>query len=249
MQRSPVIFWLLLAATLAVDLVAVFWAYAATLDRTEALYFGLACSQLSLICIWTSFSSARRFWRWLAPFAFTLAVVVLTILLYERGQAWLREPAIAFDMAMAYLGLWIAQIMLLLVGLWLLRERWQFSVMHLLAVMTVGGIAIVILREADIIQEIWIPFALWLANNVLLAMLAVVIHKTAWKPVLRLAAVVSVAVAFGLIITMFFGLGQSNATAINIIQAIVLFVWLEFGGLIPERLALSEVPADSLAEP
>jgi len=251
-QRSPVIFWLLLAATLSVDAVVVSWAYAATLNRVEALYFGLACGQISLISIWGYFSRAPRLWRWLAPLAFAIASVPTTTWLYNRGPTnWIFD---SFEMAVVYLSLWVGQMSLIIAGLWFLRHttfgqrwghradsgRWQFSMKHVLVVMTVTPILIVFLREAKIIHAIWIPIVAWAASSALLAVAAATICAAPWHAVLRLAALAALASLFAVVIAVFFGLGDPKAVPINLIQAAVLFVWLQFGGLIPQGVSATD---------
>jgi hypothetical protein len=243
-QRSPIVFWLLLAATLSVDAVAVFWALIAASPRAEALYFGLLCAQLSLVCIWASFSTAPRWRRYFALLAFMLISVLLTTGLFEPD--WNYD---SIEVSLIYLCLWTAHVLVLLTGIWCVRHtsfgqrwdqhahaRWQFSMKQVLAVMTLTPVAIVVLRETELIHDIWIPFLLWTANNVLLAMLAAIIYTARPHFVLRLAILAAISVVFGLAISLVPN-GEWDSLAINLIQGAVLFIWLEIGEPIPRRAA------------
>jgi hypothetical protein len=239
--RSSLNFWLLFAATLAVDGVAISWVYATTLDRAGNLYLGLICSQISALCIGCFFSPTRGWWRLISPVAVTLAVAILTACMRSDSND-------DYHTVFLYLSLWLPQVVILLAVLWLLRQtayaepwselggerKWQFSVAHLLVIMTTVAILSAILRFATDLRFIWFIVAVWIANNVLLAAAALIVFATRWHRILQFAAVVgsSLVLAFGIEAV---SPGDPNALSVNIIQAIVLSAWLAIGEIVPIR--------------
>src|SRR5687768_14057010 len=153
-HHSRVIFWLLLAATLCVDVVAVSWSRMVTLQHSETVYFGLIWGQLGLICIWASCAS-RGFWRWLAPFAFSLAASSWAGFVTGKTGKISEQPA---EIAIIYFAHSATQAAVLLIVLWFISQtsfgqklrvhpaagRWRFSVKQLLAFMTAFAILIMI---------------------------------------------------------------------------------------------------------
>jgi hypothetical protein len=149
-------------------------------------------------------------------------------------------------MAMAWLGLWISQVMLLLVLLWLLRQttfgvrwdphrsaaRWQFSIMHLLAAMTTLAITLAILRHAKALQEVPSTAAIVILSSVGIAFAAVVLQAFRWHGLLRLASLAGIAMILGIVMQNIAG-DRQNLLAFHLIQAIVLFLWLQFGEILP----------------
>src|SRR3954451_5364920 len=116
-QHSPVIFWLLWAITLAIDGVSLSWVCLTNLDQAGNLYFGLACSQISLTCIACCLSSTRRPWRWIAPWVLSAAVAAFTTWLRQR-----HDPNEAYQEFLLYLSLWLPHVAILLFLLWLVRQ-------------------------------------------------------------------------------------------------------------------------------
>ena len=258
--RSPAIFWLLLAATFCVDAVAITWAYETTLNRTEELYSALACSQISVLCIGAYFSPQRRMWKWSTPFLVSVAVAGLTGWLYSREPRRLNLGV--YPIAMQYLSLLILQVVILLATLWILGQtsvanrwdhqrltgRWRFAIRHVLALMTTLAFVLVILRQSELVHDIWIALVAWTTNNVALSLAAVVIHVFRWHVLLRFAATAGVAGLLGFLIEFFGFAGEP--VAVNLMQGLVFFLWLELGGLIPQRAPTSEpAAAESPARP
>ena len=251
-QKSPAIFWLLLAATLAVDAVAVSWICMTTLEEAGNVYFALVCSQVSVVCVSSSFSPVRGHRRWMWPWVVSVAVAAATTWLApDRGDV--------YQSFLLYLSLWLPQAALLVAILWLLQRtpiaqrwgysngqsNWQFSVAHLLIIMTACAILLVILRLAEEVHEMGFFFAAWLANNVGLAIAAVFVHTMRWHGFLRLGATLGVSLVFALCIGKYGG--SLDALRVNSIQALVLFIWLTIGGIVPHRANLGETGADSVA--
>jgi hypothetical protein len=240
-QRSSLIFWLLLAATLAIDGIAIAWVCMISLDRAVNLYLGLTCSQISAVCIGCCFSSTRRRLWWISPLIAAIAVAALT-----TGLRRSKDPNEVYQQFLLYLGLWLSHVAILLAMLWLLRQtsyaecrsrrngqgNWQFSMTHLLAIMTASAILLVILRLAEYMHQFWVELAAWTANNVTLAIAALIIYLSRWHAILRLGAMVGVSLVLAFAITTFTH-GDPDAMLVNIIQVIVLFIWLAVGEIVP----------------
>jgi hypothetical protein len=251
-QYSPIIFWLLLAATICIDAVAMSWSYIAGLPRTEELYLALFCGQLSASCIWTIFSLRFGYWRFLVPFAIAFAGA-----LWAGWVSYDRVGVTAEEYALAHAGFWAMHATLLTGLLWILRQwsftsgldsknsasRWQFSIGHLLVLMTTVAVLIVILRKAEMIHEIWAWIAVLLANNIGIAIAAVFIHTTDWQWGMRAAVSAGIAIALGVVVLMI-NRSYSQILVINLIQTFVLLLWVEYGGLIPERSSTSPTTRD-----
>ncbi len=193
----------------------------------------------------------------------TLAAVLLTYWLYRHGESSLRDVH-ARDMGMAYLSVWVVQITLVMIGMWFLQQasfmpkrmqgprgnRWQFSIKHLLVLMTASAIVIVILREAKLIHEIWTSYVLWVINNSLLAIFAAILCTVTWHIVLRVGALAAMGAALGIAVALIDPYRASDAVAVNLIQTAMLFLWLELGGIIPLHASTNRpVPADEALKP
>jgi hypothetical protein len=247
-RRSPVILWLLFAATLCVDAVAIYWSYAVTLDRTEQLYFGLACGQISVVTIWAFFAAARRPWQWLVPFLAVAAAAQLTTWLYHAADA--NIGAGPHQLLITYFCLWIPQVVLIIAILWFLgqtsfadrwrppsaAQRWRFAIRHLLIITTVLALMLVIMRQAEIVRTVPATLAAWIANNTAVAIVAFMIRTSRWHFFLRLAATAGASILLAFAVFAGLQARTPHAIAVNLIQAIVLFLWLELGRITPERL-------------
>lgn len=250
-EQSSIVFWLLLAATICIDVIAAVWVYAATLNRSEVLYYGLSCGQLSVLCIWVAFRARSQYWWWLPPAAVVLLVAVLSYGLFDSAA---MRDVVPREIALANAGLLLSQAALLLSVLWVIQQtaiaqawmpsdsaRWRFSLKQVFIVMTSTAIILISLRQSKLIREVPIPVLIWVVNNTILATAAVVIRTTQLHAVLRLAITVAVAIALGLVIRLISS-GQAHGVPLNLIQAIVLFTWLEFGEIGPGS---AQVPSDN----
>jgi hypothetical protein len=241
MQHRTPIFWLLLAATLAIDGFAIAWVCMTSMDRAVNLYIGLTCSQISAVCIGCCFSSTQRRLWWIGPLVAGVSVAALTTRLRQS-----KDPHEVYQQFLLYLSLWLSHVAILLAILWLLRQtsyaglrgrrngqgNWQFSLAHLLAIMTASAILLVILRLAEYMHEFWVELAAWTANNVMLAIAALIIYLSRWHAILRFGAIVGMSLILAFAITTF-TYGDTDSMLVNIIQAIVLFIWLAVGEIVP----------------
>ena len=245
-QRSPVIFWLLLAATVAIDAVVFAWMVLEPYPKFAAVaYDALVVGQLSVICIWSALTLAKTFWVRVAPLvAALLASVAMGMFgVPPRATSWL-----------AYYGLHTA---LLLAAMWLFARtsfwrgrsgnlaKWRYSLAHLLVAMTVVAVLAAAMRGSELFdREGWInlAFILW---SVILAVVSVVCWSLSGHWLLRLAGVLGLALLFGVGLSVFevlpvfpFIIGSHY-----LIQGIILSVWLGCGPILPVRHVTRPVAA------
>jgi hypothetical protein len=234
--RSPVIFWLLIAATISVDLVTFSWMVSEPHPSFAAVaYDALIAGQLSLVCIWSALSPAKTFWTRMAPF--------MAVLLAALVMALFGTPAPALNW-LAYYGFHVA---LLLAILWLVartafwRRRsgtlinWRYSLAQLLITMTVVAVLAAALRGSELFdRDGWINlvFILW---SVILAVVSVICWSLSGHWLLRLTGVLGVALLFGI------GLSVFDAPPLSpfvigthyLVQGIILSVWLGCWPILP----------------
>jgi len=240
MQRSPVIFWLLLAATICVDAVATIEVYWAELNEepAAALFLALAFAQLGILCVWVVFVPKGIRFSWLAPLMLGIAVASVVALSASGPPASER-----WEGFLAFIVLTWTHVAIVLPILWLLKPtrvgvayanlgakaRWQFSMMHLLTVMTCLSILCVLLRQSewaarDIVVLVTLPIA-----NVSLLLFVIVAVQSGRHWLLRLA----ISLAGALVISAVCEWSNAeiadgmNFFAFNLIQAIVIWPWLE----------------------
>jgi hypothetical protein len=191
------------------------------------------------------FRPGRPIWPLLVPFVFAIAAAWWGGWAYSIDTGGLTTTV--HDLTMAYTGLWLAHATLFLGCLWVLNQtyyrrrqgspagRWQFSIRQLLIVMTILAILAVTLRSAQLIIDLWIWVVILLANNVLVALVTVVIHAARWHQLARIAAMAGVALLLGAVLVSI--RTNREMLAINLIHVLILFAWLDFGSIIPEPAA------------
>ena len=247
-QHSPTLFWLLLAATIAVDAVAITWmVQAGPTSRAAFLYDALVTGQLAVICLWGAFA-ARRTWS---------AWVVTLIAVGVGGMLTARVAELPPAEACGIHGIYVA---LLAATLWVLKRTpawrrlkgeanpavWQYSLGHLLAAMTVVALLIGALRGSVLLtsgDDSWrFVVLLTLGDVVLVTATAFVWLWASWMPFWwpRLGAVFLPALAVGALETALAVAGalgsffeESPATdalslfAYTLTTSIVIFAYLE----------------------
>jgi hypothetical protein len=262
-QRSPVIFWLLVAATISVDAVVFSFAEAEPDPYGFVAFEALMLSQISVACIWAGLRSEQSTWTRLSPL---LAVVLATLVwgLFSETN-WIgkvgKEWSVRMSLSFVHQGLHAA---LLLAMLWLLKRsalwkrrgystaEWKFSIADLLVVTTV----VAVLGAAMRFTKLWDNLDLLggadivlMGGPAVLAMSSVLIWslwRTHW--VLRASGVMGVAiglVACVLVAERTFYTGYPVVVSTHfLIQAVVLIVWLAWGPLLPRaRPATNESKA------
>lgn len=248
--RSPVIFWLLLAATICVDAVALSWVYPAPPYAVVAID-AILVAQLSIACIWSAFHTTKSVWTRITPIlAVLLAASVIAACIPESVGF-----AVTFAIPLAQFGL---QTALLVAALWLLQRTafWrrtgsarplQYSLAGLLAVMTVVAVLAAVLRDSpafygDRFGVVWRNVA-FVCGSVALPVVGVVVWSFARHWFTRLAAVLGFAVLLGALAQLAesYALGPGPSLsmfgriigAYYLVQAVVLSAWLAWGQIIP----------------
>jgi hypothetical protein len=252
-QRSPLIFWLLLAATICIDAVSML---RPAVDPPGSMYgdvafHALLFGQLSLVCIWSTLSDSRDTAIRLAPIAAAFLVALISAAFIEIRERF----SVAFPNHMAYAGLHAA---LIVGGLWLLQRtaywrqrtgadrRWRYSISHLLILMTVVAVLAVVVRGSPVFDDDrWINIV-FLGSSVALALGSVYLWSLAWHWFLCLAGVLGLALLLGFTFMLAAagastGLLSPAALAIigshYLIQAVVLSIWLALAPILPATRA------------
>jgi hypothetical protein len=249
-HRWPIIFWLLVAANLCLDAVLFYWTASQGVMSVWYAAIGLSAmihSQLSVVCIWSSLATSKGVPLLILPFAASVVAALIT------SSAMSRPPVFDefFWEHVAYFGL---QAALLVAALWLLRRTpfwrrrsgvattWQYSMGHLLFVMTIIALLAVTLRQAPLVGEEGWMSVFYIVSSVVLAMASVVLWSLAWHWVLRLAGVLGVSIVLACSLMIAFTLGRTSDLeslifmifgAHYLIQGIALSVWLGASGLLP----------------
>jgi hypothetical protein len=256
-QRSPVIFVLLLAATLSVDAVAVWlmWTDHHALASSRIPYHALAFSQLSLLAIWVTFGQRTSIVRWCMVAGATLGVAWLTTGISYMPWSFAGE-----------LGLFSTHVLAAMILLWCLRNalagrritsqpqpvRWRFTVRHILALTAATGVVLAAWTSAAELGWYGGEAAAVIAGSLLLALGAVVVAELRIHRVKRWAAIVAVAGIVGASTHVGYRLDSACLvypwTSLFLIQAIVLALWLELAPIIPWRAAVA-LAADAKAPP
>jgi hypothetical protein len=257
-QRSPVIFVLLLAATLSVDAVAAYWYWSAPQGIwAKILYVGLTFGQVSVCCIYASLAGQRIRLRWLLPYTGGLVAALGTVPAIQPSSRWSEFFQVLWlywthiTVLLAFLWLW-GQTR----GGWRLRgdsshKRWQISILQLLAVTTIVALTLALGMYADVRQTGSLLIVTWLANTLGIAAVAVATLNSPQPLVRRIAVFAIAAGALAFVLS----LGGRLAGVwlpilgvyhwMDLIQAIVLVLWLELSPIIPRRAA---VAADNTAQ-
>jgi hypothetical protein len=242
-QRSPLIFWLLLAATLAVYAVLGCWvASQPFLTPTYAwiAFDALTFSMLSLVCMGTMFRESKSVWMRIAPVP---AAVLASLLL--AGLIRNAEFSSQFHSMLFVYGLHVA---LLILALWVLKRinfwqrrfgvvrAWQFSVADLLIVMTSVAVFASGMRYGLIVSDAEGLVVAMVVCTVILAVSSAVVWSLSLNWIIRLAGTMGIAILLGF---AFGGVAKQGVVFARIIgvdfliQAAVLSIWLGIGGVLP----------------
>jgi hypothetical protein len=238
-HRSPQYFALLLIATIYVDMMAIVWLYSERFSPPAAtFYLSLAYAHVSILCVWTLVLRSRARLRWLAPFV--AGLIIAAIVTYSARRDSGHRPA---ELLFVFTALMWLHVALIAPVLWLLlptrlvanysgrtpERPWQFSLLHLLALMTGVPILIVVVSNAkplfsDISKLVSFPMA-----NALLLFGALAAQSASRFWPFRLAA--SIAFALGLAAiaewTQLALADETSSFAFFVIQIIVIWAWLE----------------------
>lgn len=248
-SHSKILFWLLVAATLAVDAVAIAWLVEdGPMSRAAYLFDALVTGQLAVVCIWGVFA-ARRMWSSLLA----IGIAVMTSTALEVWAAWMS--------ARESFGGYASLAAALVAALWILKQTplwrklaprspsgWQFSVGQVLVVMTLVALLLASLRKSELVSDPdqWKFLAAVVICNVLLVLACVL--SSAWMRTwwLRLAFDCAVAILLGVcltfaasagwlgqLMTLHFNQEVIPNTAYMVVISLVLFAWLELAPILP----------------
>jgi hypothetical protein len=256
--RSPLIFWLLLVATVCVDVVAA--TVASMTDRAEyslALYFGLAFGQLSTVVAWCVFKFRRIGLWWLLPYLGCFLAALFVMPDHEL-RTW-------NDMSIAYAILFSLYVTLLYVLLWMIKQShfvsitvdaaglkpWQVSMKHLLTVTAVIAVlSAAVTRSKLMTGEAMLMITPWVINHLCVSVVAVLSQRLVRHVFRRVVLTIAAALISGIAMLFTFSLTSSSPNerglflAMNIIHALILLLWLDLGGIIPGNSEpLTERPA------
>ncbi len=252
-QRLPLIFWLLVAATISVDAVAFVWAEAVPDYAFGFIAFDvLVLSQISVVCIWSGLRLEKSMWTRFSPFLAIILASLVWGLFSERhfigkvGEGWSRRVSLALVNQGFHAGLLLAMLWLLKrTAFWKRRydptAEWRFSIADLLVVFTIVAVLGTGMRLSEVYDDLdWLGWAevVLMSGSAVLAMSAVLIWslwRTPW--VLRASGVVGVAIgltAVKLLAERRFPAEHAVVIAAHfLIQTPVLIVWLAWGPLLP----------------
>jgi hypothetical protein len=246
MQRqSPVIFWLLLIATICVDVVT--FVGMRTELYSALFYTSLASSalilgQLSVACIWSALNCAPIVWK--------LGVPVCAVVCAAWVNATFSNDPVQFQSTfVSFLAYSAFHAALLIAALWLLQRTafwrrtmsdsraWQFSVAHLLIAMTVVAVLAFASRYTPGLSEgVWIYFLIIMPVPVLLAVMSVIIWSLPWNWLLRLAGIVGSALILAACSTLVADLNFAYFTGVVLlVQGLVISAWLAWGRILPVK--------------
>lgn len=256
--HSKILFWLLVAATAAVDAVALAWLIqAGSMSRAAELFDALVTGQLAVVCIWAVFA-ARRMWSSLLA----IGVAVVTCTAIEVGAAWIS--------ARESFGSYACLAAAIVAGLWILKQTpfwrrlstaprsgWQFSVSQVLVVTTLVALLLASLKETTLVTETgeWRFLAAVVTCDLLVVLSCVISSVWLRDWWLRLAFDAALAIAIGValvfaasagwlgqLMTLDFRQTVIPTTAYMLVVALVLFCWLELAPILPIRRAEKSPP-------
>jgi hypothetical protein len=265
---SPPLFWLLAAATAAVDAVAFVWLYTmGAVSSVSFLYDALVTAQLAVLCTWCVFGARRAIWAWGAAIVGVAAA----------GAAEAAALPAGFVESCGFYGIFVV---ILIAVLWVVKrstlwqrisglpsQDWQFSMLQLLAAMTVVALLITALRHSEVLvaaPDLWKWVVVLSLADVILVTTTIFAWawgtrrksgQAHWLPRLGVALAVALVLgAFELFLMRLGALGQDLASyyqsgtisgmlAYLVKLTVVIFIWLELAPVIT-----FDEPTDAVAQ-
>lgn len=265
-SQSKTVVGLLLAATFAVDLVVANWlAELGPLSRIAYVYEALITAQLAVVTIWAVLGFGPAPAKWIA----VAAVVGISGLATARLEELTRVESV---------GIYASFVILLALTLWTLKQTyfwqrlsgmpvenlWQFSLTHLLIVMTAVALLIGAMRHSFVftVIDLWKSYTLLTIGDVLLATSTIIAWRWAcsaparfpfWLPRFGVVSVIAFAVGIAETMLALSGtLGQTFATdlgrakfdlvAYAYVSAFVIFIYLELTPIVHRHQPATSVP-------
>ena len=103
---------------------------------------------------------------------------------------------------------------------------------HLLVAMTTIAVLVFVLRSSEMIRDVWLWVAIVIVNNTGVALACVLVQSAPWHVVLRVAATAGIAARRSA--ALLYAINRwPDVIAVNLIHALLLFLWLEVGGIMP----------------
>jgi hypothetical protein len=249
-QRSPIIFWLLLAATLSIDALVWTWPWPKNLDRPYVLKLqgGLIIGQLSAVCAWSALRIRKPASVQIMPW---LAVVVAA-----TGSPMFVGMSPGIWDELTYYGVYVA---LLLSALWLFertslwRRRtgivspWRYSVAQLLLAMTLVAVLVANIRNTPQFSDHPLVYGRFVVGYVVVTIASIICWSSQSHWLIRLAGTMGAALAVVFVVAMTRNFPNTNLPSLvdflakftlvlgkdYLIQALVLSVWIGVGGILP----------------
>jgi hypothetical protein len=254
-KRLPFIFWLLLAATLAVDAAVIAWAGSAyglrSLDRSMAFH-ALSLGQLSVACIAAALVLKWAKGQWLVQLVTALLAAIVSLKFAPMPAA--DRTLEIFE---SFFGYYALHALLLCAALWLLQRTrfwarqtglvhsWQYSLLQVLAIITATALLLPMVRSNQFVSsEIWVNIV-FTASFVALAVGGVAVWLLPWNSILRLAIYFGLALLLAILCSIILlGVNDSQfrvfawtyyefLAGYYLIQAIIISLWLGCGQLLP----------------
>ncbi len=208
-------------------------------------------------------SSTQIVWKLTLPLTTTVVAALVTVS-FTQMQAQFPSKNVLTS-CLGYYGL---HVVLLMASIWFLQRTsfwrrrsrlvhtWQYSLAHLLIVMTIVAVLSTLMRNNLFFRGgEWLNIA-FACSYVALALASVFLWSFSWHWVFRLASVLGLAVllgAFGYtLLTVSMGAGGAGAEPLSILlafyltQACVLTVWLGSGFILP--MPNSEISVSSQSD-
>ena len=171
--RSPVIFWLLLAATLSVDVVVCSWVATAPFrppQYARVAFEALVIGQLSLVCIWSAFRTTKLLW--VPAIAAAVAATLFTAMFASEPTSFAStfKSNVAHAVSMPHyfcVALWLLQRTEVLAAAHRCFARIAILlVMHLLIAMTVVAVLASYVRKSPMFGEFKFMYLAFTCGNV-----------------------------------------------------------------------------------
>jgi hypothetical protein len=250
--RSPVIFWLLVAATLAVD-VLVFSRprYPERfLGLTQVVPFALITGQFSVVCLWSALGGSGSRHTILSFAAIVAAVLVVTLAMTLAFANSVKSMFTYFALHAALV--WIAVKVVQRTSFWQRRTGqtvgWNFSMMQLLVAMTVVAVLSATVANSEELTQTgetgdWLLNLAFVVGTACVSIASLVFWGLSIHWLLRLAASLGCALLVSLSFAL---LGMSYVPSILVlaafylIQALAISVWLGIGPIIPHAGPLGD---------
>jgi hypothetical protein len=243
-QRSPVIFWLLLAATICVDAVA--WSKAKPgPSLAEWGFDALVVAQLSVICLWSALRPSKTFWSRAAPWTASLIAALVNEPLGSSMLFWQRLPYYALHAAMLITALWLFER----TPHWRrhsgARAQWQYSLWHLLMAMTLVALLTTAIRNNGLFDADWPVNFAFICGSVAIGVSSALSWSLARHWFLRLASTLGAAMLLAIVISLLLLALSDSPDAKRLllhllsivgshylIQAAVISIWIGAGQIL-----------------